>query len=84
MRYQTWQQDPYHYSLRVLLERYILFLQEGGFTGDVMAESRGGKEELRLKTSYRRVYNEGTEYVAVEDFGRFLTSRQLKIKQKNK
>jgi hypothetical protein len=83
MRYQTWQQDPYHYSLRVLLERYILFLQKIGFTGDVMAESRGGKEDMRLKASYSGVYNEGTEYVAVEDFGRFLTSRQLKVKQKN-
>ena len=32
MRYQTWQQDPYHYSLRVLLERYILFLEKIGLT----------------------------------------------------
>ena len=37
---------------------------------------------MRLKASYRRVYNEGTEYEAVEEFGRFLTSRQLKVKQK--
>ena len=83
MRYQTWQQDPYHYSLRVLLERYILFLEKIGLTGDVMAESRGGKEDMRLKASYKRVYNEGSEYVAVEKFATFLTSRQLKVKQKS-
>jgi len=48
-----------------------------------MAESRGGKEDMRLKASYKRVYNEGTEYVAVEKFATFLTSRQLKVKQKS-
>lgn len=82
-RYMVWQQDPYHYSLRILLERYVLFLQNVGSTGDVMAESRGGKEDMRLKRSYERVFNEGTEYVASETFEEYLTSRQLKVKQKN-
>jgi len=83
MRYRVWQQDPYHYSLRILLERYVLFLQAANTTGDAMAESRGGKEDMRLKTSYRRVCNEGTEYVLAEKFGEYLTSRELKVKQKS-
>jgi hypothetical protein len=82
-RYRIWQHDPYHYSLRVLLERYILFLQDAGATGDVMAESRGGKEDMRLKASYEKIYAEGTEYVGSEIFQRCLTSRKLKVKQKS-
>jgi len=82
-RYQVWQQDPYHYSLRILLERYVLFLKDLGLTGDVMAESRGGKEDMRLKRSYERVFKEGTEYVTFQTFDKYLTSRQLKVKQKS-
>lgn len=82
-RYQVWQQDPYHYSLRVLLERYVLFLKDLGLRGDVMAESRGGKEDMRLKRSYERVLKEGTEYVGSETFENYLTSHRLKVKQKN-
>jgi hypothetical protein len=82
-RYQVWQQDPYHYSLRILLERYILFLRGSGAVGDVMAESRGGREDIRLKKSYERVFREGTEYLNIDAFEKFLTSRQLKIKEKS-
>jgi hypothetical protein len=82
-RYQVWQQDPYHYSLRVLLERYVLLLQDSGLTGDVMAESRGGKEDMRLKRSYEKVFEEGTEYLNSQTFEEYLTSRQLKVKQKS-
>lgn len=82
-RYQVWQQDPYHYSLRILLERYILFLKGRGACGDVMAESRGGREDIRLKKSYEKVFREGTEYVNLEAFAKILTSRQLKIKEKS-
>jgi len=82
-RYSLWQQDPYHYSLRVLLERYVLLLKESGMAGDVMAESRGGKEDMRLKKSYERVIREGTEYMNSQMFEKCLTSRQLKVKQKS-
>ena len=82
-RYQVWQQDPYHYCLRILLERYVLFLKDLGLTGDVMAESRGGKEDIRLKRSYKRVFDEGTEHVSSEMFRNYMTSCELKVKQKS-
>lgn len=82
LRYRTWQQDPYHYSLRVLIERYVLFLRTKELQGDVMVESRGGKEDKRLEASYERIFREGTEYVGFDDFQMYLTSRQLKVKQK--
>ena len=31
--------------------------------GDVMFESRGGKEDLRLKKSFRRLMDHGTNFI---------------------
>ncbi|HNU62862.1 MAG TPA: DUF3800 domain-containing protein [Methanofastidiosum sp.] len=82
-RYQTWRSDPYHYCLKILIERYVLWLKEQRSVGDVMAESRGGKEDRRLKDSFERVYQNGTEYLKSEMFSAYLTSRQLKVKLKS-
>lgn len=82
-RYRTWQADPYHYCLRVLLERYVRWLARNNCVGDVMAESRGGKEDLRLKGSFGRVHEQGTEYVDRSVFQERLTSSELKVKKKD-
>jgi len=81
-RYRVWHYDPYHYCLMILLERYIGFLENLESVGDVLAESRGGKEDLRLKKSFERLYNEGSGYVSAERFHKSLTSSQLKVKNK--
>jgi Protein of unknown function (DUF3800) len=80
--YQVWRYEPYHYCLAVLLERYFFFLNEKGCKGDVMAESRGGKEDMRLKKSFARLWEEGTEYMLPERFHGALSSKQLKVKPK--
>src|SRR5712691_9673111 len=82
-RYQVWRFDPYHYCLTVLVERYVLWLQARNTVGDVMAESRGGKEDRRLKDSYERVYDSGSAFVARQEFAAHLSSRQLKVKSKS-
>ena len=51
--YSVWRFDPYHYCLAVLLERFVFFLKRKDACGDAMAESRGGKEDRRLKDSFR-------------------------------
>ncbi len=81
-RYQVWRFDPYHYCLTVLVERYVLWLKRNHATGDVMAESRGGREDRRLKDSFERVYERGSDFVHAEEFSIYLTSRQLKVKPK--
>ena len=48
-----------------------------------MAESRGGKEDLRLKASFHRLWEQGTNYVPAEQFQKSLTSRELKVKPKS-
>lgn len=80
--YTTWRYDPYHYCLAILLERYALFLERNNARGDAMAESRGGKEDRRLKDAFHRLCQQGTAYISAEQFQKTLTSRQLKVKSK--
>lgn len=80
--YQVWRYDPYHYCLAILLERFYFFLSSKQMQGDVMAESRGGKEDKRLKASFLKLWEEGTQYVAPDKFQEVLTSKQLKVKPK--
>lgn len=81
-RYSVWRFDPYHYCLRVMLERFVPFLEERRTRGDVMAESRGGKEDMRLKRSFEELVLKGSDYVDPQRFLSALTSRQLKVKPK--
>lgn len=80
--YTTWQYDPYHYCLEILLERYVFFLEQHGANGDVIAESRGGKEDRRLKASFERLWEGGTHYVTATRLQQSTTSKQLKVKPK--
>ena len=80
--YTAWRYDPYHYCLAILLERFIFSLNRMDSQGDVMAESRGGKEDMRLKASFERLWKDGTDYVTPEQFQKVLTSKQLKVKPK--
>jgi hypothetical protein len=80
--YTRWCFDPYHYCLAILLERYALFLDRMDAHGDAMAESRGGKEDKRLKESFHRLWERGTDFVDATIFQGRLSSRQLKVKSK--
>jgi hypothetical protein len=81
--YQIWRYDPYHYCLAILLERFSFLLKQCESVGDVMAESRGGKEDMRLKSSFLRLWRDGTQYIGSEQFQEVLTSKELKIKPKS-
>lgn len=81
-KYGTWKYDPYHYCLLILVERFVLWLRRNAAVGDVLAESRGGKEDRRLKKSFERVYENGSPYLDRQEFHARLTSRQLKVKNK--
>jgi len=80
--YTVWRYDPYHYCLEMLLERFVFFLNRVRSRGDAIAESRGGKEDMRLKKSFTRLWEQGTDYVEPEKFQSALTSKELKVKPK--
>jgi hypothetical protein len=82
-QYKVWRYDPYHYCLEVLLERYVLWLGDRHLRGDVLAESRGGKEDRRLKQSYERLYGSGCRFIPPATLAERLTSRQLKVMPKS-
>ena len=60
----------------------MFFLGRKRSPGDVMAESRGGKEDRRLKDSFARLWERGTDWVDPQQFRDRLTSKQLKVKTK--
>ena len=82
IRYTVWRYDPYHYCLTVMLERYVLWLRRINAVGDVMSESRGGREDRRLKDSFTNLLLRGTDFISGEEITKHLTSRQLKVKSK--
>jgi len=82
-RYGEWTYNPYHYCMEVLVERFALHLRRLGGVGDVMAESRGSREDRLLKEAFTGIYEQGTLYLQAQTFKSRLTSRQLKVKPKS-
>ena len=82
-KYQTRGYDPYHYCMEVIIERYYFFLERINSIGDVMVESRGGKEDKRLKETFTRIYKNGTTYIEGTKIQKRLTSKELKVKPKS-
>lgn len=74
---------PYHLGLGFMLQRYCGFLNHINRYGDVMAESRGGREDRLLKDSYSWVYKRGMWTTDAAFFQQALTSKELKVKPKS-
>ncbi len=74
---------PYHYCLAAMLDRYSGWLNFKNAVGDVMAESRGGEEDLQLGQAYRRAYESGTLMFGHEHHQRALTSHDIKIQPRS-
>jgi len=47
-----------------------------------MAESRGGREDQELRTTFESTYKNGTRFLAPEHFQAVLTSGEIKLKKK--
>jgi len=75
---------PYHYCMSILLERYCGWMNLFGYKGDVMAESRGGVEDAKLKEAYIHLYQYGTNKKSAAFFQQSLSSREIKIRKKDK
>jgi len=51
-------------------------------TGDVLAESRGGREDMQLKSAYQHILKSGTLFHSKDFFQMVLTSAEIKLKPK--
>ncbi len=74
---------PYHLALGFMLQRYCGYLNHVSRHGDVMAESRGRKEDRLLSNSYEWVYSHGAWRMPATAFQQALTTGQLKVKPKS-
>ena len=79
-------QDPYALALEYLMQRYQYWMQGyskryGSVTGDIVAESRGGKEDRITKDTYRLIY-EGQGYNKLKDASQYYSSREIKLRKK--
>lgn len=81
-RYPVWHYNPYHYCMRTLVERYVLWLRRHKREGDVVAEPRFKKVDKKLKDSFAYIYNHGTEHIPPEIIRRHLTSSEIKFEPK--
>lgn len=69
--------------MEVIIERYIFFLERENSYGDILVESRGGKEDIRLKKSFSKIYQNGSQFLTKEIIQNRLTSKELKVKPKS-
>jgi len=81
-RWGTNAAHPYHYCLLALVQRFVGFLNCYHYRGDVMAESRGGQEDLQLKSEFTHLYQTGTTYVSSSIFQNVLSSKEIKLRKK--
>ena len=73
---------PYHYCLQAVLDRYCGWLNYKNAVGDVVAETRGKKEDRQLLGAYQTVYTEGTLMFRPPLHCRALTSKEIKVRRK--
>ena len=73
---------PYHIGLLAMMGRYCGWLKFSRTTGDVLAEARGGREDLLLKSAYLSIHSGGTSYRPSTFFEKTLTSKEMKVKPK--
>lgn len=74
---------PYHMALGFMLQRYCGYLNHINRKGDVMAESRGRREDTLLKNAYNHIYVHGDMHNRASFFQQVLTSKHLKLKKKS-
>ncbi len=82
--YGSFHKPPYFYCLEVILERYIMFLENQIATGDVMVEARNKKKDKQLKQVYRDFFEHGTDQISHDRMQAQLSSKEIKIKPKVK
>jgi len=66
----------------ILVERYAKFLSSKNSRGDIIIESRGKKEDAKLKSILQMLCKNGTDYIKSEELNKRLTSKNLKFAKK--
>ena len=76
------EKQPYHYLMRILVEKYVQWLERQGGTGDLMPEKRRGKKDTALQNAFLRVRERGSDFVASDRIRSALPAKSLKFREK--
>lgn len=79
-------QDPYALALEYLMQRYQYWMQDYSqrhdlIMGDIVAESRGGREDKITRDTYRLIYD-GKGYNGLIDASKYYSSKDIKLRKK--
>lgn len=82
-------QDPYALALEYLMQRYLYWMEDYASRnriyeplGDILAEARGGGEDILTKRTYQEIFA-GRGYNPLKDTEKYYTSSQIKLKPKS-
>lgn len=77
---------PYNYMFDIMLEKYVIFLEEKNAKGDIMIEGRGKKENTIMDTRMSNLSEHGIltagRQLKVERLKNTLTSKHIKFVEK--
>jgi hypothetical protein len=76
------EKHPYHYLMKILVEKYVQWLERKNGTGDIMPEMRRGKKDTALQRAYTSVRIWGSDYVNKRRIEKAIPSGQLKFRAK--
>lgn len=77
-----WLFHPYHYCLKTLVERYVLWMRRNEHVGDVVIEQRYPKADKQVKVAFQNIYEQGTEHIPAKIVQKYLTSKEIKFVSK--
>lgn len=78
-----WQErHPYHYMMRILVEKYVQWLERQHDVGDIMPEMRKGKKDSALQRAFASVRIMGSDYVNAKRIKIAIPSKNLKFRSK--
>lgn len=81
-KYTLFHYDPYHYCLRCLVERFVLYCRRWKAKGLVVIEPRCKKSDKKLKASYELIFKKGTEYIRACIVQEYLLSKDIVFQPK--
>lgn len=81
---EKWREKhPYHYLMKILVEKYARFLERQESFGDIMPEGRKGPKDARLQEAFEEVRQEGVFYYSPEQIRYRIPGSKLKFRYKS-
>lgn len=76
------ERHPYHYLMKILVEKYVQWLERMKGIGDIMPEMRRGKKDAALQRAFLSVRIMGSDYVNARRIKAVIPSKNLKFRAK--